>query len=146
MPRSDVQHDPARSCHTGLHVGTYEYAHSYADAALLTVLVNPRDVVSVPTACGATKMRVCRYVVSDDQPTAPQESAAVEEGEVYTELVNNISSDFDYHEEFVLTGEQRPPRDGEFYTPLEGAPYIGKVHRAMHNHTIIAKILVPLEV
>lgn len=148
MPRSDVQHNPAAGCSTGLHVGTYKYAEGYAQAALLTVHVNPRDVVSVPTDCNAEKMRVCRYVVSDDEPTPPEQSAAIDYGEVYTELVNNRPSDFDYHEEFVLTGEIRPPQVDEFYTPLEstGEPFIGKVHRAINDQTIPAKILVPLEV
>jgi hypothetical protein len=63
MPRSDVAHDPATACHTGLHVGTFGYANGFAQGALLEVLVNPRDVVSVPTDCAAAKMRVCRYVV-----------------------------------------------------------------------------------
>lgn len=145
MPRADVNHDPSRGCSTGLHVGTYKYATNYARAALLTVLVNPRDVVSVPTDCNSEKIRVCRYVVSDDTPTAPEASPAIEEAKVYTELVNNRPVDFDYHERFVLTGEQRPPFKDEFYTPLEdtGALFIGKVHRARDNHTIPAKILVP---
>lgn len=77
MPRSDVQHDPTEGCSTGLHVGTYEYARTYASAALLTVHVNPRDVVSVPTDCNAEKMRVCRYIVHNDEPTPPGESPAV---------------------------------------------------------------------
>lgn len=77
MPRGDVQHDPSHGCSTGLHVGTYTYAQDYARAALLTVSVNPRDVVSVPTDCNAEKMRVCRYVVSDDEPTPPEDSAAI---------------------------------------------------------------------
>ena len=77
MPRGEVQHDPESGCSTGLHVGTYAYAQGYARAALLTVHVNPRDVVSVPTDCDAEKMRVCRYVVSDDEPTPPEESAAI---------------------------------------------------------------------
>lgn len=145
MPRAEVQHDPAVGCHTGLHVGTYSYAQGWAQGALLTVMVNPRDVVSVPTSCSAQKMRVCRYVVSDDEPTAPEESPAIAEAKVYTELVNNCPADFDHHEAFVLTGEQRAPLKDEFYTPLEdsGAFFIGKVHRAMDNQTVTAKILVP---
>jgi hypothetical protein len=74
MPRSEVQHDPAVGCHTGLHVGTYEFANGFAQGALLEVHVNPRDVVSVPTECDWQKMRVCRYTVVDtiDAPhTAP---------------------------------------------------------------------------
>ena len=80
MPRASVQHDPTHGCSTGLHVGTYKYAEGYARGALLTVLVNPRDVVSVPTDCNAEKMRVCRYVVFDDEPTPPEDSAAIAYG------------------------------------------------------------------
>lgn len=63
MPRNEVQHDPARGCHTGLHVGTFDYASGFAQGALLLVRVNPRDVVSVPTDCNWAKMRCCRYQV-----------------------------------------------------------------------------------
>lgn len=65
MPRSEVQHDPSVGCHTGLHAGTWNYARDFARGAVLTVEINPRDVVSVPTDCDAQKLRVCRYVVKD---------------------------------------------------------------------------------
>lgn len=63
MPRGEVQHDPSVGCHTGLHVGTFDYASGFARGALLEVHVNPRDVVSVPSDCNAAKMRTCRYTV-----------------------------------------------------------------------------------
>jgi hypothetical protein len=63
MPRSAVEFDPANGCSTGLHVGTYAYAQGWARGALLLVEVDPRDVVSVPTDCNSTKLRVCRYEV-----------------------------------------------------------------------------------
>jgi hypothetical protein len=63
MPRSEVQHDPSVGCHTGLHVGTWSYAHDFARGAVLKVEVNPRDVVSVPTDCGFQKLRTCKYTV-----------------------------------------------------------------------------------
>jgi hypothetical protein len=63
MPRGEVQHDPSVGCHIGLHVGTYEYANSFAQGALLEVHVNPRDVVSVPTDSDWAKVRCCRYTV-----------------------------------------------------------------------------------
>lgn len=64
MPRSEVNHDPSIGCHTGLHVGTYDFAQSYANSGvMMKVLVNPRDVVSVPTDANAAKVRVCRYYV-----------------------------------------------------------------------------------
>jgi hypothetical protein len=65
MPRGDVQHDPSVGCHTGLHAGTWSYASDFARGAVLTVEINPRDVVSVPTDCYDQKLRVCRYVVKD---------------------------------------------------------------------------------
>lgn len=65
MPRSDVQHDPSIGCHSGLHVGTYDFARGFSSGAVLEVHVNPRDVVSVPTDCDAAKVRTCRYVVVD---------------------------------------------------------------------------------
>lgn len=63
MPRSQVQHDTAVGCSTGLHAGTWEYASSFSRQRVLTVRINPRDVVSVPTDCEAQKMRVSRYEV-----------------------------------------------------------------------------------
>lgn len=71
MDRGLVQHDPAVGCHRGLHVGTFEYAKSFSQGAVLEVHVNPRDVVSVPTDVTsfdptlAAKIRCCRYEVVD---------------------------------------------------------------------------------
>jgi hypothetical protein len=66
MPRSAVTHNPAASCSYGLHVGTHGYAANFSGDALLKVIVNPRDVVSVPTADSGSKMRVCRYRVAEE--------------------------------------------------------------------------------
>jgi hypothetical protein len=63
MPREAVQFDPSVGCHTGLHVGTYDYANGFAQGALLEVVVDPRNVVSIPTDCSAQKMRCCEYKV-----------------------------------------------------------------------------------
>jgi hypothetical protein len=63
MARDAVQHDPSVGCHTGLHVGTWDYASGFAQGAVLKVEVNPRDVVSVPTDCNHQKLRTCRYTV-----------------------------------------------------------------------------------
>ncbi len=64
MPRNEVAFDPAVGCHTGLHVGTYNYAATFSGDSMLEVHVNPRDVVSVPTESNSQKMRVCRYLVA----------------------------------------------------------------------------------
>lgn len=65
MPRGEVAHDPNVACHTGLHAGNWRYASSFAQGAVLTVEINPRDVVSVPHDSNSEKIRCCRYVVKD---------------------------------------------------------------------------------
>lgn len=74
MKRSSVQNNPAVGCSYGLHVGTYDYAKGWAQGVLLTVIVDPRDVVSVPVECEAQKIRVCRYKVLDTTEVAYTES------------------------------------------------------------------------
>jgi hypothetical protein len=63
MDRKLVQHDPSVGCHVGLHVGTWDYANSFARGTVLEVHVNPRDIVSVPTDCDWAKVRCCKYEV-----------------------------------------------------------------------------------
>ncbi len=64
MPRGDVEHAPGVGCSRGLHVGTFDYASGWGrNGKVLEVRVNPRDIVSVPTDCGAQKLRCCRYRV-----------------------------------------------------------------------------------
>jgi hypothetical protein len=89
MPRSNVQHDPSMGCHQGLHAGTWHYASGFAQGAVLTVEINPRDVVSVPTDCSDQKMRVCRYTVLD-----------VVDGEISDSLVTDSSDNEDIPEKF----------------------------------------------
>ena len=62
IPRAQVDTNRGAHCSVGLHAGTYEYARSFAPV-LLTVLVDPRDVVSVPDDVNNAKVRVCRYTV-----------------------------------------------------------------------------------
>ena len=66
MPRSEVAHDPSIGCHTGLHVGTFDYARDFLlGGTILLIKFSPTDVVSVPTDCSDAKVRVCRYRVVD---------------------------------------------------------------------------------
>lgn len=67
MERSKVDPDQFVGCSTGLHAGTWEYASRFVSftrgSQVLTVSINPRDVVSVPRDCDSQKLRVSRYVV-----------------------------------------------------------------------------------
>jgi hypothetical protein len=96
MPRDKVQHDPSVGCHTGLHAGTWKYASEFARGATLRVVINPRDVVSVPTDCNDAKLRTCRYRVLDiaevEVLTPVQETPESWGDSVYVE---ELDDDFD---------------------------------------------------
>lgn len=61
VPRHKVDDDPRSHCSFGLHAGTHQYASSFARGVLLTVKIDPADVVSVPS--DAHKIRCCKYEV-----------------------------------------------------------------------------------
>lgn len=83
MPRSDVENNPSVGCSTGLHIGTWGYASSWAhDGKVVTVSFKPEDVVSVPVDCDAQKLRVCRYEVLEavDSPNIDDGIVAYDDG------------------------------------------------------------------
>lgn len=88
MPRSRVDADTFVGCSTGLHAGTWKYAHGFGRGRTLVVKINPRDVVSVPTDCDAQKLRVCRYVVVEEKVTP------------YTEPSWGYDDEFDEFDEY----------------------------------------------
>jgi len=64
MPRNEISDDPNHACHTGLHVGSLEYARSYCGERIVVCRVDPADVVCVPHDASHQKMRTCRYYVA----------------------------------------------------------------------------------
>lgn len=65
IDRDIVDDDPATGCSSGLHIGTFSYASSFADTDVVLCKFDPADVVSVPVDCQAQKVRVCKYEVID---------------------------------------------------------------------------------
>jgi hypothetical protein len=65
MKRRQVCDDHTQGCSSGLHVGTFEYASQWAGRTGVVVLVkfNPSNIVSVPSDCSHSKMRVSEYEV-----------------------------------------------------------------------------------
>ena len=62
--RNSVDDNRNNNCSHGLHVGSFDYAKSWAgNGRLLMVRFNPADAVSVPTDCSCQKLRVSRYEV-----------------------------------------------------------------------------------
>jgi hypothetical protein len=77
MPYNEVTADPKCGCSRGLHCGSIEYVRQYGEFKLdeygksvgdrlVTVKVNPSDVVSVPEDAEHQKVRVYRYVVHEE--------------------------------------------------------------------------------
>lgn len=69
MPRNMVEDNPSISCSYGLHIGPFDYAQNYG--TVLTVSVDPADVVSVPYNYENRKCRCCRYTVLDGPEERP---------------------------------------------------------------------------
>jgi hypothetical protein len=94
MNRRGVSDNCNDGCASGLHVGTYEYAENWAGSNGVVVLVkfDPADIVSVPTDCQYSKMRVSKYTVV---------SVAREqlEEEVYVEWTEDEYEDENYESE-----------------------------------------------
>ena len=65
MKRRQVCDDHTQGCSSGLHVGTFDYASNWAGGSGVVVLVkfDPADIVSVPSDCEFSKMRVSGYEV-----------------------------------------------------------------------------------
>lgn len=68
VARRSVDDNKDNHCSFGLHVGSYDYANSWAgpNGRLLVVEVDPADAVSVPTDCSYQKLRVSKYLVLSD--------------------------------------------------------------------------------
>ena len=64
MDRSACDGDPRNTCSTGLHVGAPGYVKGFGGGdgnVYLACLVNPMNVVAVPSDYSYMKMRCCEY-------------------------------------------------------------------------------------
>ncbi|MDC7249131.1 MAG: hypothetical protein PQJ49_04345 [Sphaerochaetaceae bacterium] len=65
MPREEVNANRNQTCSAGLHVAAPDFVrNNWSSQVIIECIVNPKDVVSVPTDYNATKMRVCAYFVA----------------------------------------------------------------------------------
>jgi hypothetical protein len=63
MERCLVDDRRENTCSHGLHVCSLNYLAHFGGERLVLCKVNPKDVVSIPSDYGNTKMRVCQYEV-----------------------------------------------------------------------------------
>ncbi len=69
MARNMVDEDDEQTCSHGLHVCSKSYLAYFggsSDVRIVRVLVDPKNVVSIPLDYGNAKMRTCEYTVLDE--------------------------------------------------------------------------------
>ena len=108
VQRRSVDDNRQNQCSHGLHIGSFDYANSWAsDGKLLLVRFNPRDAVSVPQDSECQKLRVCKYEVLEEIECDNSEIKEPYYG-VYTNGFgkdanedNDYDEDYDDEEEYV---------------------------------------------
>ena len=74
--------NPDSDCSKGLHVGNKSFlSRGYFGSAGIVVLVNPKDVVSVPSDYDCQKLRCCAYTVVSEVECEILASATDDNGE-----------------------------------------------------------------
>jgi hypothetical protein len=104
MPRNLVDDRRENTCSDGLHVCSLNYLAHFGGERLVLCKVNPRDVVSIPSDYGNTKMRVCQYEVVQelDLNTITEFDASLKSvymSEEYN-MYDDIENEEDNEEEF----------------------------------------------
>jgi len=63
IPRESCDFNRNNTCSAGLHVGSYSYSRNFSGNTFIYVKVNPMNVVAVPPAYDAGKLRCCEYTI-----------------------------------------------------------------------------------
>jgi hypothetical protein len=92
--RRDVDDRREHHCSYGLHVGSLNYAESFAQGRVLIVKVNPADVVSVPDDCCCQKCRVAKYEVIDSYETEIKNAVCDADGNPILSEVDEEQAEF----------------------------------------------------
>jgi len=101
IARRCVDDNSSHHCSYGLHIGSYDYADSWAgnDGKLLIVEFDPEDAVSVPTDCNFQKLRVCKYkVVADITDTRKEIDKPIYEANKPIYGSDSDEGDYDYND------------------------------------------------
>jgi len=106
--RRSVDDDRQNSCSHGLHIGSFDYAKSWAhDGQLLLVRFNPADAVSVPLDSYCQKLRVSKYEILEEVEVEDDSEITEPYYGVYTngfgqdeDEDNDYDEDYDDEEEY----------------------------------------------
>lgn len=137
MPYEEVTANPEVACSSGLHCGSIEYVRCYGNFSmdengeltgdrLVTVKVNPSDVVSVPEDSNRQKVRVYRYVVHEEIEN-PFDLVPKYEAPVYYDDEDEDYDEFDEYDSWDEDEDGVVP-DGQSQYSWKGDPYSNEGH------------------
>ena len=101
VQRRSVDDNRQNQCSHGLHIGSFDYAKSWAsDGQLLLVRFNPADAVSVPQDSECQKLRVCKYEILEEVEVEDDSEIKEPYYGVYTNGFGQDNEDNDYDEDY----------------------------------------------
>jgi hypothetical protein len=132
MKRRSVDDNPENGCSYGFHVGSFDYADSWAggDGKLMVVRFDPKDAVSVPSCSSYQKLRVCKYEVVNEITDGRKEW----DKPVYFDEDEDYDSDWD--EEYYDDDEDESWDDELSANELSIRNYIENRHAEGINPTV----------
>ena len=97
VQRRSVDDNRQNNCSHGLHIGSFDYAKSWAKGGqLLLVRFNPADAVSVPQDCECQKLRVSKYEILEEIEISDDSEIKKPFYGVYTDGNTEEENDYDY--------------------------------------------------
>lgn len=136
IARRCVDDNKDNHCSYGLHIGSYDYADSWAgsDGKLLIVEFDPEDAVSVPTDCDFQKLRVCKYkVVADITDTRKEIDKPVYEA---NKPIYGSDSDEDNYDEDYNDSDDQDWDDEQNENILAIRNYVENKHEVGESPTL----------
>ena len=98
MDRSKVNGDRTQTCSTGLHFCSHSYLQHFGGDRIVTVKINPKDVVSIPTDYNDAKGRCCKYEVIGEVSDEAARQDCLSSVSVYIEIAHmddELEEDYD---------------------------------------------------
>lgn len=103
MVRNMVDEDKDRTCSAGLHFCSIDYLSHFGGDRIVTLKINPADVVAIPSDYNNAKGRCCYYIIESEMavPAAKAFSRSVQNDahESEDEYSDTVSDAWDYYDD-----------------------------------------------
>jgi hypothetical protein len=100
MPREEVDDNHNKTCSTGLHVSSFEYAQNFGHGndKLIDCAVCPADVVAIPYDYNNQKMRTCKYEVIRESEGYEIKNKILNYSDSSDEILDGVDCDYCYED------------------------------------------------